>query len=323
MSFTVNSVFVPNRNGAYAFFALKEHLKSVGWTVPLSSDGTTYNGGGDQIAQAAAGPNGLDNPSAWFVVRTPDSSHSFMFQRSYLGYGGDPIDDSKYWRVKVSTAGFAGGNATVAPAAPDEGHMTYASTDASPDFDEIFSTNSPQNAKSALYHMCAQTVAPYQFWACAYAAQPDGRTFDGLVMMEAMKPASAPPGDLDPFVYTMGTYGYQNTSFAYVLKGTPDEVFSVVELITEFDAFPGQLDVDPVTLKTDLIPTAYSPNQQNRNVGGLKGISALSKQLGVDRGPFTTVTVLTPGDFIAIGSYNDTEVMWVVPWDGSVPDRSV
>ncbi len=315
-SFSIDN-FMPRRNGAYAFFALKEHLKSVGWTVPRSSDGTTFNASGDVITQAAAGAGGLDNSLAWFVVRSPDSAHSFCFQRASLGYGGTPLDDSKYWRIKVSVAGFTGGSATQVPAAIDEGLLAGTETDAAPSFFPVFVPYTNQ-CKSGLYQICAETTAPYQFWACCFGTVDNlGQWTDGLIMMEALVPGTFAPGDVDPFVYCAAASDPE--WYAYTRKGLSDETFCVVQPLYG-PVMPNHLDVNPITLKDNVIPQTYAADAQNSS-GGWKGTSRMVKMPGVDRGMYAPVTVVTPGDYIAVGRPFGRK--FLVPWNGSVPDRSV
>ena len=56
---------------AVAIYNLKTTFKAAGWTVPRSSDGTTYNNSGDQISAGTSGAGGMDNARAWFVIQEP------------------------------------------------------------------------------------------------------------------------------------------------------------------------------------------------------------------------------------------------------------
>lgn len=94
-----------------AMFRLKEDLKAQGWAVAISSDGSTYNGSGDQITLAASGAGGIDNANVHFLLRRTGAP-DWLFVR-----GGT----SDIWNVYASPSGaFSGGNATTRPTAGDE-----------------------------------------------------------------------------------------------------------------------------------------------------------------------------------------------------------
>lgn len=102
----------PATCSAAAFF-LKRLLKVQGWTVPVSSDGTTYNASGDQITSPLSGSNGMDNASAWFVIVHPDTKHSFCLQRN----SATGVNTSYMWKVlyNYQSGTWSGGTATNPP----------------------------------------------------------------------------------------------------------------------------------------------------------------------------------------------------------------
>ena len=97
-----------------AVFLLKERLKTGGWMISGSSDGSTYNSAGDQITLSGSGAGGLSNTNAWFRVRSPDFLREFLIQRS---------TSNDLWEVWYSSdgVGFVSGSpsATVLPTAGD------------------------------------------------------------------------------------------------------------------------------------------------------------------------------------------------------------
>jgi hypothetical protein len=100
--------------GAQSVFALKQLLKSAGWTVLSSSDGTNYNAGGDEILVEGAGLTGMNNNYAWFRITDPGARREYLFQRYTNHYS---------WIVVYSALDkFTGGapNATTRPTAADE-----------------------------------------------------------------------------------------------------------------------------------------------------------------------------------------------------------
>lgn len=58
--------------GAQAILQLKTFLKTLGWTVPRSSDGLTYFPTSDGITGFGTGAGGLSNAKSWFVLRQPN-----------------------------------------------------------------------------------------------------------------------------------------------------------------------------------------------------------------------------------------------------------
>jgi len=100
--------------GAESIYALKELLKSVGWTVLMSGDGgAIYSDVGDVITAAGAGANGMNNVSAWFRITDPGAARELVFQRGANSYA---------WILQYSrSAKFSGGapDATTLPTATD------------------------------------------------------------------------------------------------------------------------------------------------------------------------------------------------------------
>lgn len=157
--------------------ALKEGAKQAGWTVPSSSDGTTYNAAGDQITQVGSGAGGLNNLNAWFRLRSPAG----------LEYTFQVTNASTNVRIKVSdAAGFIGGTpgATQTPSATDEGIVLGSGTDASP---SKVSFGTPATSMRGLFVF--DLDPPYDFLAIAYATSTNGTTFFGKISLSKFKGA--------------------------------------------------------------------------------------------------------------------------------------
>jgi len=213
----ITSVNNANVQGAEAIYILKATLKTAGWTVPRSSDGTTYNATGDEITQSGSGANGMNNSRAWFVVQSPNGEHQWCFQRE--------TDDTNEWRVKVSALdGFTGGapSATQVPSATDEQILHGSGTDASPTMEDLFT------AAAVRFHVIAENAAVgtavpiYPFWA--FATNGSGQVVNGI-MQEAMDPNTFPElssgtraapvtGDPDPCIY-MCHYSLSNDAWIH------------------------------------------------------------------------------------------------------------
>ena len=191
-------------NGAQAMYRFKEVLKSAGWVVTQSSDGTTYNAAGDQISSEAAGAGGMANNSAWYEITDSKGGREFSVQRGTT---------NEAWRIKYSALDkFSGGTpgATQVGAAGDEELLHGTGTDASPTFATLFGSSG-----TFVWHVIAQSVEvgpagneAFPFWAFGTASgSGEIRT---TIFCEAMDPSSYPPlvgtraapttGDPDPVV---------------------------------------------------------------------------------------------------------------------------
>jgi len=187
--------------GSECIFILKELLKTAGYTVPASSDGTTYNAAGDQITVAGSGAGGMDNNRAWFRIQDPAGEREWTFQRATtLHY---------QWRVKYSALdGFTGGSPgiTETPSATDEAILFGGGTDASPTFPQMF------NVTPGRWHVIAEDAANARgvYWWIAVEVPLGSASVDTMLLCEAINPNTTPPlvgtratpttGDPDPCV---------------------------------------------------------------------------------------------------------------------------
>ena len=304
--------------GAEAIFNLKQLLKTAGWTVQSSSDGTTYNASDDQITVSGSGAGGMANNNAWFRIRSPDGvgSQEFIFQR---GTG------NQSWRIKRSrTAGFTGGSpgATQTPSATDENLIFGSGSDASPGFLTFFSPD------TGLYrwNVCADNAAPFGFWAGSMA-NGSAQTYTALV--------------LDPLIFTVATDADQyavyaslgNTSFTYTTLGsttgtaTTNRMTSQIISATpgssyaEFGAFraldsinlvlPAALVTNPVNFKESVFPILLCRHSSLANPG-FKGMTTIMQFIGTPRTTGSTLSLSTARDRIIYG-------VVALPWDGTVP----
>ena len=236
MAFIYNTnIFLRRGSTVWALFALKEHLKTAGWTVPISSDGITYNPTGDQCTSRGPGAGGLDNDNAWFVVRSPDNLHEWMFQRGLFPQGPDNAGNGQYWFIAVSkTAGFVAGVTpeTDTPTAPDIGWVAG---------DNFYNFNIGGFARDMRWNICAETTAPYRFWA----APMDGSNGDygsaQMVAMDTIHPASPLAAlDPDPFIYVVSADSYL-LGGGYSGAGTPHQVFSMYNGLWLYDDWTGNV----------------------------------------------------------------------------------
>jgi hypothetical protein len=316
--------------GAEAIYALKTLLKdvSVGWTIPSSSDGTTYNASGDQISSGSSGANGLANNSAWFRVKCPSTydgySRELIFQRGTTNL---------LWRIKYShSAGFTGGspNATRTPSATDEATLFGGGTDASPTFTALFGADSSYNFNA----VAGNGADGYAFWCGAF---PHGGGAPNMAfVMENLLPGTYPTEDIDPYIFhvsqsqafsiagmsTSGCFGWLKKSMSgqgfqtiYAGRWQACGVSSFPGIAVLLDAAAGPtsgLGVNSHTNKDDFLPIFYTRRGSLSAPNGYKGIGRIMYFATVGRTTGDTYTEVSSRDKIYYGSY-------VLPWVGVVP----
>lgn len=295
-------------------FQVKEHLKSVGWTVLSSSDGTTYNAAGDQITNAGAGAGGMNNSLAWFRIASANGAVEFTVQRA--------SGVSTNWRLKMARSPFAAGTpgATQTPATVDALHeiiITGGGTDAAPSFGSFFW------GASAELKGAADDASP-QFWFGQYPTL--GGNANGAWVLE--RGSAADPSDIFPYVcYQPGTsnvfyYGSMSSTspssslYTFNPDGGYDQSSSssAVGALKYSDINPGSLAPDLIT-GDELnfpIPLGQVASTSADNPCW-KGIANLMQWMQTST-PTTgdTETVDTPLDRIVMRSV-------VLPWKGTVP----
>jgi len=192
--FTVNQTPL---TWAAAMFILKTQLKTAGWTVTKSSDGTTYNASADQIDNGTSAVNGMDRAYAWFVIQMPGCSRSFCIQRN----SSTAANSSNSWRIKYSKiAGFATGSpsATQTPTATDEEVLlgNAKGGDAAPTFNIIAPVSCFGDGGTFRFNCFADNAAPYGFmsWSWQNTTGFTGHAF-GIDPLQA-----AVAIDTDPYV---------------------------------------------------------------------------------------------------------------------------
>lgn len=190
-------------NGVTCLFQMKEFFKLHGWTVPQSSDGTTYNASGDQITGDGAGAGGLNNAKAWFILEDPGAERQFCFQKTSLAV--------RYaWRIKYSALdGFTGGSpdATETPSATDEAILIGGGTDAAPTYTNFFNISDTITRFHIVMRDDANSRGVYGFWCWTVDA---GSEEDTVLICDPIDPAAIPAlvgtraspttGDPDPCV---------------------------------------------------------------------------------------------------------------------------
>jgi len=317
-----NNIFLRYGFTPWAVFALKEALKAVGWTVPISSDGITYNASGDQIAHRNSGANGMDNNNAWFVVRAPDNLHEWMFQRGLFPQGPDNNISSQYWYIGVSkTAGFVAGAipATDKPTAPDSGFVSD---------DNFYGFNLGGFNRDIRWNICVEDTAPWRFYAAVLDGSNGDYEYAQMIAMDALHPNTlAVSIDPDPYVYIC-TADHYLFGWGYVGTGTQQR-FAMYDgqwlyddyssgIVMPGSEYDGQ-GANPYNGKDDLGPIIYG---FTKSMGqGVKGLSSLFKNVLNPRSIGTVLTVDTLGDRIILGP--GFGYLVAAPWNGTLPKRDI
>lgn len=306
--------------GAVAMFNLKELLKTAGWTVMSSSDGTTYNAGGDQISSGAAGANGMANNNAWFRIRSPAGAGAveYIFQRGTTNL---------VWRGKRSrTAGFTGGSpsATQTPSATDEGTFLGGGTDAAPTFAGFHTTDNTYR-----WNVGADNASPYGWWAGAFTT--GGGAIHAVLAHDPL--TGTEPTDADQFMGIMactGQSGYSNAHltsevqtattrfcFSQAISAAPAAGFLLWSGCTLHNNIqnalvaPTGLPTNPITTKDEVFPIVWA-RRSALATPGYKGVSTIMKWTGTTRTTGDTLSVSSTRDRIIYGDVS-------LPWDGTVP----
>jgi hypothetical protein len=321
-----------------ALFRLKEALKSWGWVVQASSDGTTFSNTpgnlNDQITTVAK----MGNNNAWFVIKEPSTqgrqygvkhATSTTMIVTYI-----PLDGSNN-----TQAASGAGTATALPTYTTQValHGTLPNTAAS----SWFST-----AGTAYFHIGVDDAAPYSFYMIS-ATVGTGLPEGGCWLRDGMLAGSYPSADVDPYVNFLGktntvtgssnalnirnisyntgatTYNSALCGHGYLRKNLSGETYVSIQAtwpstktassvsgavnVNNFgtDSHAGRIYTMPVvwirgTYNSQAVPVGY------------KGISSFLRWTMLSRSGGTTLTISSTRDRVIFGDIN-------VPWDGSVP----
>lgn len=320
-SFDVNGV-IPG-TGAVMLFRMKTLLKSVGWTVPSSSDGITFNSSGDQITTGGTGAGGFANANAWFRIKQPGANgREFTFQEA----GGATTYQA---RIKYSGGpgtGFTGGSpsATQTPSATDEQIFLGGGTDAAPSYSQFLDT--PESNQR--FNMIASDTAQGYVWLWWTNVAGTNAARSGM-LFDVMLPGTFPVADQDPAVIYLDTFtsnlfnldlGFY-TAKGWLKKNLVGAGF--VGLSAMFyrsnaggeSVFPGAGGQNPHTGKDDLAPIPWGRGSVQAAPFGFKGISSFLLWDSVSRSYGDTLNVVTTKDYLILGAAGGN---WLaIPWNGT------
>lgn len=300
-------------------YLCKELLKSAGWTVTKSSDGTTYNSSGDEITGGNSGANGFNNSLAWYVIVAPDSGRAFCVQ--HITGGADS------WRVKYAVDDlFTGGSpsATQVPSATDEiagsaNHLLGGGTDASPTGDAWFPGCTTLMGG-------ADQDAPYGFWFAGFS----GANPQYAWVLDPIAGAGRPVEDVDPYlIYIEGSanaYGFQLSEetggpACWFAKGLGGEAWAVCRIL-EYHTRNGDVRVISSNMGnnihnggTDLVAGFAGRHFTGSAPVSGKGYPTLMYWIGDSLSDFTQK------DTLDVNGGSDNWVMLsnvAVPWNGDL-----
>lgn len=303
----VHNVNVLVTTGAGTVFNLLTTLLAAGWTVPSSSDGTTYNSSGNQISSAGSGANGLDNNRAWFRVRDPGGRREYIFQRGL---------NSGAWRITFSELDqFVTGSpsATVVPSAADSQTLIGSGTDASPTFSAVWL----DAVATGRTHCVAESTATgnaYWFWMTQTAAGTGA--LRSCLVVDALQVGSYPVADVSPVCHKHNT-SLGQTMFSFFLTGHPgfwiryglvgEAWRPLAQVLTPNGASAGVAGifgqatgggVNEYTNDDDLVDTFWG-TQAVSSVGGYKGRGTIIRASSIARDFPNSSNIASPTDSAA------------------------
>lgn len=264
-------------NGPESLYRQKEMLKSAGWVVKSSSDGTTLDASGDILTSGASGAGGMNNVDSWFRIQSPDGVREFVWQCTVIFTGTWRAS----FRTKYVVGAFSGGTASQVPSATDEQTVKGSGTDAAPVGTAWYHTNTGDGAGEFIG--CAETVHPFRFWGSSCQGSfPYG---DGsLWLFDAVDGVAT---DEEPFVVAinndvastvfdlsgLGSYTGKTLCFTYWDYGGASEAFNRV-VLPKYSASTAALG-ENVNGKRDLVPMVYAREDGQPAPGGVKGWSTM------------------------------------------------
>jgi hypothetical protein len=279
-------------------YTLKTIKKQAGWTIPYSSDGTTFNASGDQITHAGTGAGGLMNNRAWFVAREPGGRREWCWQ------AGNTVSASQA-RVKYSAAArFALGapTAQVTPSAADERVLIGGGTDAVPTMSQIVS-----DGPAYRYHIAAHSmpVSGAYYFGYFVTTVPGASQGYGVCFQEPMAPGSfVEGGDNDPVAIACKYDTQVAQAWAcWYGYGTPSQVWVVIGgtlIWTSHAVFAGNMGTDLVTGQDVNGKMHFYANVSS--APRFKGIGAFIGRVGPARNYPATLNTATDA-YVYLGNY--------------------
>jgi hypothetical protein len=184
-------------SGAAAIVLLKDLMKTAGWAMRKSSNGTTVsavNPNPDPVDAAY-----LANQDAWFIMRHPDATaREIAFQRGA---------NNQSWRISYSRAGLfsGGGTATrIASDADEQLLFTGGGTNANPTYINLFQADGTYRWNIVGDNAGGRSILAFAFPTGAVAS---GTNLQTAILFDGLTSGTYPAEDSDPFVGGAGSTG--------------------------------------------------------------------------------------------------------------------
>ena len=280
-------------------------LIAAGWTVPGSSDGSTFSQAG---VNKWTGATQAGTTNAWIRLQDPAGVVEHLFQCISA--------TTFHWRTSA-TVKFTGGSpaAGVTPSATDEAVILGSGTDASPTGATMLGT----------------TDGNYRIWLCAgdstigygfyFAATTQNVvTQQALLFLDVMKASTFPAADTDPAVVYTGTGStcanlgagnlgtVANAPFGWLGYGLTGAACQRIPIQDVYNTgasaaiAPGGLPQNPSSKNDTMIDPLYARDSGQTAPAGWKGCGSLFKIQGTPRTLGTPYKLVTNYDYAAFGS---------------------
>lgn len=315
------------------WFSLKETMKTAGWVVSCSGNGTTYNSTGDAIASSA---DFVTN--SWISLIHPSLDG---YQRCVCIQVGS---DSSTIRLKIAWAGFPGTSATATrtPTYTDQRVIYGSGTDASPVYSQIF-INSGSDAPYSAFIGVGDVTEKYSFYGFSVSQNNTsqqslfGGGVNGIIGMQRVEDVH--PLDIDPYIYIAGRNenSWNNmassnsvflSAFSYFngiyKKGYSDEAITNYVCVAledyiasqNYKTFVGYSPTSSWNNKFNLYPVILERRYTSAHSYTYIGTKGRLRDWYISPTPRSTLTTLSMNsnkDMIFLGA------VLVVPWNGTNP----
>jgi hypothetical protein len=359
--FSANNTYVgkgliSNPTGDQAWFTFKEFMKTNGWTVVQSSDGTTASSSADVITTSASGAGGMANASTWFVLKEPSGGLAGK-RREFLFIRTNSVADAVIGMnrlVAYSVQGFsttlgwnnAAVSATNPPIAFDMAiHNTTPATLAfstSPTFTDADILRIGEATNIWDMHIGVDNAAPHGWFMFATFRGTGALNtswfmcFDPLTSYDSL--------DSDPTVWHIftvnntiinpnlnnGSAGAQSlswwkyTAFSDKTDATNKigaNACAYVRATFLKDTNNHSLSTDPNSGKDVLYPVSFSQTSPVGSIVSFKGFSSILRYATHLRQNAETLTVSSSKDYLLVGCSTTSEgAIFAVPWGGATPN---
>lgn len=310
-----------------ALYMLKQTLKAAGWTVPSSSNGTTF-AAGDILSTS-----GDFGSHAWYILKQPlGATGSYGGVRREIAIQKSTTGRSIRAKYSYSSSFTGSATATVMPTSSlDDGVRIIGSELPAFGFD---ASTLPTDG-TAKMHICADQEPPYSFY-WVFVPNGGGAPVNAL-MFDGMVSGTFDTADTDPYVFYWSDSGPFSaavngssiastitastvvTPICWTRKGMTGQIFGGIGILqySQHDGLSNNFSANLGTTnafnsKDDLLPVIWyrgagaNPSGQ----GGYKGVSSLMKipaSVGRATGDTYSTTASGSKDYIL---FNRIALVW-------------